>query len=199
MNLEKLGKIIDYIKDDLTHWYALKKDVSVKIKGEGVTELFGKHERMICLNHLSIYVDVLGSSVTLTAHPFKVEDKMWNGANILPNSDYESMLASLFHDLLYEYMSEIANKCNTTDKAVRKWADDVLYTIWADSTTSRKQKFLARAGHAVCRIFGGIFHSVTRWFALLIAVLAMAGCAVPEWDVVDVQNGDAVKEVIEKE
>ena len=196
MKLEKLGKIIDYIKDDLTSWYELKKEVSVRIAGEGITDLFGKQERMICLKHLTIYVDVLGSSVTLTAHPFTAEDKLWNGANVIPNTDYESMLASLFHDLLYEYMDEIAKQCNESKRAVRKWADDILYTIWAGASTSRKQKFLARAGHAVCRMFGGIFHSVAKWFIIIISILAIVGCTVPKWNLVDVQGGEAVQEVI---
>ena len=198
MKLEKLGKIIDYIKDDLTSWYELKKEVSVRIAGEGITDLFGKQDRMICLKHLTIYADVAASSVTLTAHPFTANDKMWNGANVIPNTDYESMLASLFHDLLYEYMGEIAKQCNESERTVRKWADDILYTIWAGASTSRKQKFFARAGHAVCRVFGGIFHTVAKWFIFIIAILALAGCCVPDWHLVDVQGGEAVQEAIDK-
>ena len=197
MNLKRIGdNIIDYVKDDLTHWYSLSREVSVKVYGEDITELFGKQERMVCVGKLTIWSDTTGNTVTLTAHPFKADEKLWNGPNVVPNSDYESMLASLFHDLMYEYVEEIARQINKPEKAVRKWADDLLYSVWAGSTDSKWERFKARIGYGVCRVFGGIFHKIGSLFLLLILAYLLSGCCVPHWNLVSVEGSDAITEVI---
>lgn len=200
MNLLKLGKdAIDYIKDDLTHWYALNKDVSVKISGENVTDLFGKQERMVCVGKLTIWSDTTDNAVVLTAHPFSAEEQLWNGANVIPNTDYESMLASLFHDLLYEYIEELAKKLNKSERAVRKWADDVLYVIWSQSATSKWERVKARIGHSICRSLGGVFHSISKWFILSAMLSTLSGCCVPNWTLESVEGEEQIKETIANE
>lgn len=191
-----MNKIIEYIKDDLTHWYGLKEDVSVTIQGEDVTDIFGVHERMVCVGKLTIWSDTTNNKVVLTAHPFTIDEQLWNGANVIPNTKYESMLASLFHDLLYEYMEEIAEQLHTSVGTVRKWADKVLYCIWSESATSGWERFKAKAGYFVCRTFGGIFHNIGKFFLILLA-LYFAGCCTPNWKLTETTNGEAVKEVIE--
>ena len=191
-----INKVINYVKDDLTSWYGLNEEVSVTISGKDVTKLFGNEERVVCLPHLTIWSDTTGNKVVLTAHPFRADQKLWNGANVIPNTKYESMLASLFHDLLYEYLELLANKLHTNVGSVRKWADKVLYCIWNDSATSGWEKFKAKAGYYVCRTFGGIFHNIGKLF-LIALILYFSGCCTPDWKLVDTTNGDAVKEVIE--
>lgn len=196
MNAKKLGGVIDYVVNDLTHHYGLKQEVSVVINGDNVTKIFGFEERMICVPFLSIWSDTTDNKVVLTAHPFAANDKMWNGPNVIPNDDYESMLASLFHDLLYTHLYLIAKQLNCSVSDIRKWADQVLYAIWAGASRSKLEKFKARIGYAVCRVFGGIFTSLSKWFMFIIAILAIAGCCVPDWNLEDVQGEEAVKEVI---
>ena len=196
IKLEKIGKVIDYIRNDLNKHYGLKSEVSVRLQGEGVNDLFGKQERMVCGNHLTIYSDPITTSVTLTAHPFTIKDELWNGPNIIPNDDYESMLASLFHDLLYVNLFFLSCKLDCSESEIRKWADKVLYAILSGASRSKLERFKARLGYGVCRAFGGIFTSLTKWFMFLIAILTITGCCVPDWNLEDVQGEEAVKEVI---
>lgn len=199
MNLIEIGKkMFEYIKDDLTSWMSLKEDVTVKIKGEDVTELFGKQERMICVGKLTIWSDTTDNKVVLTAHPFEANEELWNGANVIPNDDYESMLASLFHDLLYGYMDNIAKQLGCKTSEVRKWADKVLFVIWHDTATSGWERFKARVGYRVCRLFGGMFHTISKWFVIALIIASLSGCTcVPNWELVEVENGEAVQEVID--
>lgn len=196
MRFEKMGKVVDYIRNDLTSHYGLKSEVSVAIKGDNVTDLFGCEERMICAPFLTIWSDTTDGKVVLIAHPFTANDKMWNGPNIIPNEDYESMLASLFHDLLYANLELIAKQTKRPASDIRRWADQVLYAIWAGASRSKLEKFKARIGYGVCRVFGGLFNSLTKWFMFIIAVLVFGGCCVPDWTLEDVQGEDAVKEAI---
>lgn len=196
IKLEKIGKAIDYIRDDLNNHYGLKSEVSVRLHGEGITDIFGKQERMICVNHLTIWSDTTEGKVVLTAHPFTIKDELWNGPNVIPDDDYESMLASLFHDLLYVNLLFLSRVIDCSESELRKWADQILYAIWSGASRSKIEKIKARLGYGVCRAFGGIFTSVTKWFMFIIAILTLAGCCVPDWNLEDVQGEEAVKEVI---
>lgn len=203
-------KTIDYIKDDLTGHYALNGDVSVTIRGEDVCDILGWQERVVELHHksvdakgnefnacvLTIWSDTTDHKVVLTAHRFPAFAKLWNGPNVIPNDDYESMLASLFHDLLYVFMEELADKLNVSTKDVRKWADDILYAIWSGAARNPIERLKARIGYGVCRAFGGIFRSLTKWFIFIVAILAFVGCCVPDWTLEDVQGEEQIEEAI---
>lgn len=200
MRAEFFGKAIDYVVNDLTHHYGLNEEVSVTISGDGVNEIFGNQERMICTDKLTIWSDTTGNKVVLTAHPFTASEKCWNGANLIPNTDYESMLASLFHDLLYKNMAHLTKQLPDCEEwVVRKWADQVLYTIWAGASRSKFEKIKARIGYGVCRMFGGIFTSLTKWFIFLVAILSLVGCCVPDWTLEDVDNGEEINRVINED
>lgn len=188
--------VVDYIAEDIAGHYGLKQEVSVTIKGNNVTKIFGNEERMICVPFLTMWSDTTDGKVVLTAHPFTANDRMWNGPNVIPDDDFESMLASLFHDLLYTHLELIAKQLNCSVSDVRKWADQVLFCIWSGAARNPIEKLKARIGYGVCRAFGGIFTSLTKWFIFIIAILALAGCCVPDWTLEDIQGEDAVKEVI---
>lgn len=198
MAVAGLVKAFQYIKDDLTSWYSLKEQVSVRIKGEGINELLGKQEQMHHIGKLGIYNDVSDSSVLLIAYPFEASEQLWNGANIIPNTDYESMLASLFHDLLYGYLEELAKEFKCTESEMRKFADDVLWVIWFCKARSNTERIKAHIGYRVCRWFGGVFKSLSKWFYLVLAVSLFSGCSCftppPDWELVEVENGEAVAE-----
>lgn len=196
MKFERIGKVVDYVRNDLTNYYGLQQEVSVVVRGEGVTELFGNEERMICVPFLTIWSDTTGKKVVLTAHPFTANDKMWNGPNVIPNDDYESMLASLFHDLLYANLELLSKQTNQPTSEVRRWSDKILYCVWSSASRSKIERIKARIGYGVCRCFGGIFHSLTKWFIFIVAILTLAGCCVPDWTLDEVQGEDAVKEVV---
>jgi len=203
MKYKNTGNVIDYVLKDVGGYYGLKSDVSVRISGDGVCDLFGKLERMVVEPKLSIWSSPQDNVVILTAHPFEAKDMLWNGANVIRDDDYESMLASLFHDLLYVYMESLAKQLDRSPKEVRKWADDILYIIWAQSATTFNQKLLARAGHAVCRLFGGIYHRIAKWFSLgviiavLFGIIGCSGCLTPDWKLEEVQGGEAIQETID--
>lgn len=204
------NELTDYIAEDLNKYYGLDKEVSVTIRGENINELFGKQERMIECKHtyaepsgklktivaMTIWNDVSGNKVVLTAKPFPIESRLWNGANVIPDTDYESMLASLFHDIFYELMESLALKLDKTPSEVRKWADDALYAIWSGTARSPLERLKARIGFGICRAFGGIFHRVTKWFIFIVALLAIGGCCVPDWTLEDVEGGETIEETI---
>ena len=196
IKFEKFGKVIDYVRNDLTNHYGLKQEVSIVVSGDDVTDLFGCEERMICVPFLTIWSDTTENKVVLTAHPFTANDKMWNGPNVIPNTYYESMLASLFHDLLYSNLELLSKQINKPTSEVRAWSDKILYCVWNGASRSKIERFKARIGYGVCRAFGGIFTSLTKWFIFIITILAITGCCVPDWHLDDVQGEEAINEVI---
>ena len=192
-----MKKIIDFIKDETGTHYELKEEVSVTISGKGVTDIFGICEQMICLDNLTIWFDSTDNKVVLTAHPFKSDELMWDGVTGLPDTDYESMLASLFHDLLYVYMEDLSSKINKPVKEVRKWADQIFWAIWNGASRSWVEKLKAKIAFGTVRTFGGIYHTVSKWFLIIAALSLLSGCCVPDWNLDDVENGEAVQEVID--
>lgn len=208
-------KVIKYIKEDNSASFGLDEAVAVTLTGETVAYIKIPFHRKECRyvplseyttedGSLSIapIVDVneLGASiygVEITAHPFPASSHLWNGPDILPNTKYRSMLASLFHDLIWEHRKELAAAWGVSEKDVLGWGDGVLYAVWMyASSDSFIGRIEARLAWEVCEFSKGWYHDAKKLIglhSLLFALLLMAGCGTPpDWRVVEISGTNAV-------
>ena len=118
-------KVIKYVKTDNEATFGLDEEVSVVLFGEDIALIRGggcveeittaDGSLMITPIENTYYPDW---AVRVTAHPFPASSHLWNGPDLLKNNKYRSMLASLFHDLVWEHRTEIAKAWHTSEKAV---------------------------------------------------------------------------------
>ena len=117
-------KVIKYVKDDNSHFYGLDDDVTAVVTGEGVSpwaEGGGDPEVIpgcgsVTTADGTLSVEATGPGrVILVAHPFDASLEVWNGPDILPDTTYRWMLASLFHDLIWAHRKELAAKAVEND------------------------------------------------------------------------------------
>jgi len=193
-------KVIKYIKADNAASYGLDEEVSVVLEGEDVASIGGT------LSQLTEYTTKDGSltiestsafAVRLTAHPFPVESHLWNGPDVIANNQYRSMLASLFHDLIWEHGDELAEAWGVTKRDVLTWGDGVLYALWIyASEDSLRGRIEARVAWQVCEFSKGWYHSLKKLLGLhclAFALLLAAGCGTPpDWQVAEISGTNAV-------
>lgn len=191
-----------YIREDQAADYPLPSPVRVVVRSWKLSE-FVKTPHTT--KDGTISVTPLGDhGIELIAHAFPRSGK-WNGPDVLPNDNLRSMLASLFHDLLWGNSSDFcaAWGCYQTD--FLRWANGVLYLIWVwaskDSWWGRREAWLA---FQATEYAAPVYHKVKKAFgkATAIAVLLglCAGCSgcfsVPDGEVESVDGVEVVEQVM---
>lgn len=195
-------KIIKYIKADNEESFGLDEEVSVVLMGDGVAyagAALVPREYTTKDGSLTIAqtFDAIDWGVRLVAHPFAAESRLWNGPDVIANNQYRSMLASLFHDLIWEHADEIAEAWGVTKQDVLRWGDGVLYACWMyASEDSLRGRIEARVAWQVCEWSRGWYHSLKKLLGLhclAFALLLAAGCGTPpDWTVAEISGTNAV-------
>ncbi len=194
-------KIIKYVKADNEACFGLDEEVSVVLMGDDVGLVAGHFiEDAYTTKDGSLSIKPEWSNgwlIRLTAHPFPAESRLWNGPDLIKNNKYRSMLASLFHDLIWEHGDELAKAWGVSKQDVLRWGDGVLYALWMyASAHSLRGRVEARLAWSVCEFSKGWYHSLKKLLGLhsiLFALLLLAGCGTPpDWQVVDISGTNAV-------
>ena len=194
-------KVFKYIKADNEMSYGLDEEVSVVLFGDDVTLFQGGgcvEDVTTADGSLSItpIENAIDWGVRLVAHPFPVESRLWNGPDVIANNQYRSMLASLFHDLIWEHGDELAKAWGVSKQDVLRWGDGVLYALWMyASEDSIRGRIEARVAWQVCEFSRGWYHSLKKILGLhcLAFALLLAGCGTPpDWTVAEISGTNAV-------
>lgn len=199
---QKVFKYIKYIKADNEASFGLDEEVSVVLMGDDVTLFQGGgcvEDVTTADGSLSIapVESGLDWGVRLTAHPFPTSSHLWNGPDVIANNQYRSMLASLFHDLIWEHGDELAKAWGVTKQDVLRWGDGVLYALWMyASEDSMRGRIEARVAWQVCEFSRGWYHSLKKLLGLhclAFALLLAAGCGTPpDWTVAEITGTNAI-------
>ena len=194
-------KIIKYIKADNEESFGLDEEVSVVLAGDDVGLVAGhfiEDAYTTADGSLSIKPEWSnGWLIRLVAHPFAAESRLWNGPDVIANNQYRSMLASLFHDLIWEHGDELAKAWGVTKQDVLRWGDGVLYALWMNaSADSLRGRIEARVAWQVCEWSRGWYHSLKKLLGLhclAFALLLAAGCGTPpDWTVAEISGTNAI-------
>lgn len=203
-------KIIKFVKEDNEKSFGLDEVVCAKL--EGNDPIPGRAGALLVIDftskdgYLSIHLEQ-GKSFTrteLTANPFPVSSHLWNGPDLLKKTKYRSMLASLFHDLIWSHKGELAQAFGITIEEVLEWGNGVLYSLWIyASGKSLLGKIEARLAWSVCDFSKGWYHDAKELLGLhsvLFALLLLSGCGTPpDWHVTEVTGTNAVLRAMGKE
>ena len=207
------NKVIKYVREDNAASYGLDEEVRAVLFGDNVA-VIEEGEIVVEITAIttadgSLSIAPVESGldwgVRLVANPFPASSHLWNGPDLIRNNQYRSMLASLFHDLIWEHADEIAKAWGVSKQAVLRWGDGVLYALWlhasGDSILGRLE---ARAAWQVCEYSRGWYHTAKKWLGLhcvtLAAMLAAAGCGTPpDWTVAELDGTNAVLRAMGKE
>ena len=202
------NKVIKYIKADNAASYGLDEEVSVVLMGDDVAyagKTLVPREYTTKDGSLTIAQteDAIDWGVRLVAHPFPAESHLWNGPDVIANNQYRAMLASLFHDLIWEHGDELAKAWGVTKKDVLTWGDGVLYALWMyASADSLRGRIEARVAWQVCEWSRGWYHSLKKLLGLhcLAFALLLAGCGTPpDWTVAEITGTNAVLRAMGKD
>lgn len=193
-------KIIKYVKADNEACFGLDEEVSVVLMGDDVGLVAGhfiEDAYTTADGSLSIKPEWSnGWLIRLVAHPFAAESRLWNGPDVIANNQYRSMLASLFHDLIWEHGDELAKAWGVTKQDVLRWGDGVLYALWMyASEDSMRGRIEARVAWQVCEFARPWYHTVKKILGLhcLAFALLLAGCGTPpDWTVAEISGTNAV-------
>ncbi len=192
-------KVIKYIKADNEACFGLDEEVSVVLDGEGIAYIRGNQLAVCDTADGSLSISAVWSNgwlVRLTAHQFPASSHLWNGPDVIANNQYRSMLASLFHDLIWEHANELAEAWGVTKQDVLTWGDGVLYALWMyASEDSFRGRIEARVAWQVCEWSRGWYHSLKKLLGLhsILFALLLAGCGTPpDWQVVEISGTNAV-------
>lgn len=182
----KIKSLIGYIEKDRNAKYGLERQASLTIDGDGTNI-----PRNIDCGVLHIH-NVGKNQVLLMCDPFDAETGLWNGPDIIPNDLHDgSFEASLWHDLIWFYASEIAETTGMSISAVKQWGNDLFYAAWVYYAGLYGKRVTLRA-----RIAYWAVSLAKSWYGrvkgvLLLAILAsvVSGCSgcytPPDWTVTD--------------
>ncbi len=198
-------KVLKYLKEDNSHSYGLDEEVSVLLSGKDVAwpassavslADYTTQDGSLTIAFCETSLDV---AVRLVAHPFPVSSNLWNGPDIISDTKFRAMAASLFHDLIWEHASELAKAWGVSKTDVLGWGDGVLYAVWMwASEDTLLGRIEARVAWSVCEFSKGWYHTAKKWLGLhtiaLATLLAAAGCVgtPPDWQVVEFTGTNAI-------
>lgn len=194
-------KVIKYIKADNDASYGLDEEVSVVLMGDDVCKLAdGQLVTPVETKDGSLSISAVWSNgwlVHLTAHPFPAESRLWNGPDVIANNQYRSMLASLFHDLIWGHADELARAWGVTKWVVLTWGNGVLYALWMyASADSLRGRIEARIAWMACEFSKSWYHAFKKLVGLhclAFALLLAAGCGTPpDWTVAEITGTNAI-------
>ena len=191
----------EYIRNDQKADYPLPGPVEVVVRSRRVAALV---RSPYTTKDGSLSVTPLGESrVRLVAHKFGREG-LWNGPDAIPNDTLRGMLASLYHDLVWEHADELAAVWGCSKLEVLRWGGDVLYLVWVwaseDSWWGRREAWLA---FQVTDFAAPWYHRLRKVVGKAILALVLLGCAgcsgcfsLPDGEVESVDGVEVVRQVM---
>ena len=194
-------KVFKYIKADNESSFGLDEEVSVVLAGDDVAyagKVLVPREYTTQDGSLSIKPEWSnGWLIRLTAHPFPASSRLWNGPDVIANNQYRSMLASLFHDLIWGHAAELARAWGVSKRDVLTWGNGVLYSLWMyASADSMRGRIEARLAWMACEFSKSWYHAFKRLVGLhclAFALLLAAGCGTPpDWTVTEISGTNAI-------
>lgn len=179
------GKLIQYMKDDAAHSYALNETFTAEIEGVGVGKICADYKT--CDGTFEVVrIDV--RRVVLICYPFPASARLWNGPDILPDDDYASMAASLVHDLIWGHDAELAHEWGVSPNRIKAWGNDILYAIWR-AANGNKPNAIMRLAYHICDLAAPIYHKAKKILKVgataTACVALLSGCRTPpdNWSV----------------
>lgn len=186
---------IDYIKADQNAKYPLAEECSVTLQGYDIALGI----KTVTTKDGSLTITINNKDeLTLTAHPFTAESGLWNGPDIIPNNRFPSMLASLFHDLIWEHDDELSVAWSISATEVCRWGNDCLYTIWMSTSRTRWERFEAWCAWQACEFSAPWYHRVRDLFFAfaIISALFLYGCdSPPKWQMIHASGTNQVHQI----
>ena len=183
------GQIIEYIRDDQSAKLGLLYPVRMVVEGPGVgIGDFTSPDGIFKMSSPTV------NRVEMDFATFPADkNSPWNGPDVIKNNlAGGSLPASLPHDLICTWRNEIAAALGLTVDEVWVWASGILAAVWqaygGDDPRARLESWLA---YQLTRIFGQSYTWIKRHLALITLLAAAAalpgcaGCAVPDWHVVE--------------
>ena len=194
--------VAKYIRDDQRASYPLPSKVRIVVRSE---KLAKPVVAPFAIEGCPLEIRALGDGrIELVSLPFDRESKNWNGPDGIPNNRFRSMLASLFHDLIWKYASRIAAAWHTTEKEVLRWGNGILYLVWLwaseDSWWGRREAWMA---YQVTTFVAPVYRKAKKalgFAGVVIAVGVSAGCGcytVPDGEVEEVDGAETVRQVMQ--
>lgn len=198
-----LRPALDYIRRDQAASYPLPAPVVARLSGRGICNPL--HAPDYTTRDGSLTVRITGpDAVEIVAHEFPRSAALWNGPDVIPNTRLRSMLASLFHDLIWGHDAELAEAWQCSTATVYAWGDGILYAVWRwASGTSFWGRVEARLAWHACEFarpwYRRARQRIERGALMIAATLAIGGCtAPPPWTVDEIDGVDTVRDVMEQ-
>lgn len=171
----------DYIRTDQAASYPLAADVWLTVKSKRVAKrvarlCVGSH---VVMGDGSLEIVRIDEKRTrFIAHKFARASNLWNGPDLLRNTELASMFASLFHDLIWVHRHELAEKLGIEEIEVLRLGNDVFNLAWRFIDPSWIGRFKSWAAFQAVEFSAPHYHRVKRALALVAAAsLAAAGCS----------------------
>lgn len=159
------------IEADQNHWYGLQYNVDY---GVFKTSHFKGFD---FINDYLVVEKVDDERVHIWIKSFPPEAKIWDGTSLLPDKgtkDLDALMkASLFHDVWYQYLEDLAKAADSTVGAMQAFADDVLKILGVGY--GAKKSFIEPI-YQVLRFGGTLYHKVKKLLALIALALFVSGC-----------------------
>lgn len=173
--LKFVGKVIDSDPD----WYGLMSDVEYKhVKCSDYFQPFDYED-----DYIKFFV-VDSQHIDITIKSFPPDSHMWDGTSCLPDrckvvklldrNLLALLYASLPHDVIYTLLEKISKAVGVPKRQLRLFADALLADL---AKAYGASDWFADAIHWFVAKFGGVFHEVMRFLAVVGLVGLLAGCA----------------------
>ena len=192
----------DYLKNDQQADYPLPGPVDIVVKSERVARPV---RSPYTTRDGSLSVTPLGDGRTrFVAHKFG-RCGLWNGPDVLPNNTLRGMLASLFHDLIWEHADELAAAWGVSNLEILRWGGDVLYLVWKwaskDTWWGRREAWLAfQATDFAAPFYHKLLPRVKKAVGATVLALLCSGCtgcySLPDGEVESVDGVEVVRQVM---
>ena len=195
----------DYIRKDQAAAYPLAADVWLTVKSKRVARRVAKLSpgTHILMGDSSLEIIRLDEKRTqFVAHKFCRASNLWNGPDVLRNTELASMFASLFHDLIWVHRHELAEKLGIEEIEVLRLGNDVFTLAWRFIDPSWIGRFKSWAAFQAVEFSAPHYHRVKQALALVVAAsLAAAGCSegcytLPDGEVEDAGGVEEVQRVM---
>ena len=196
----------DYIRKDQAAAYPLAADVWLTVKSKRVAKrvarlCVGSH---VVMGDGSLEIVRIDEKRTrFVAHKFCRASNLWNGPDVLKNTELASMFASLFHDLIWVHREELSKKLGIEEIEVLRLGNDVFDRAWRFIDPSLVGRIKAWIAFQAVEFSAPHYHRVRRALALVAAAsLAAAGCSegcytLPDGEVEDAGGVEEVQRVMQ--
>lgn len=171
-------KIIKYLRDEASNNYALLEPVEFYITGKGCG-LIPRFQNEFFEIESGIAVDdddVEYCRIIIQAFPASA--KIWNGPSVVTDIDDGRIEASLIHDLIWQFVDDIARATGIRKSKIRTWSNRLLIFLWREYADAKGKG--GKVTDAKAWLAGNVCNSpmaaLWRWITCWVLVALVAGC-----------------------